>query len=155
MYAVCCSVMQCDALCCSVLQCGAVCCSVLQGVAVWVAYTYMSRVRYTHESCQEFIWVIFHTHEYVSTHTHTILCISELLSVLQCVLQCVAVRVAVCCSYSVLANYLVSGFRTGLHTRAWVVSDLYMSHVTYSYESYVTHTNAPVQTRTKHSVVEV
>ena len=32
--ALCCSVLQCDAVCCSMLQCVAVCCSVLQCVAV-------------------------------------------------------------------------------------------------------------------------
>jgi len=107
---VCCSVLQCVAVCCSVLQCVAVCCSVLQCVAV---------------CC-----ILFQ-------------CVAEegLASALQCVAVCCSTLqyVAVCCGVlpcvaeKGLAKFLCHDtyMNDSRHTCKWVMSHLYMSHVTH------------------------
>jgi len=94
--AVCCSVLQCDAvrcMCHSKLQCVAVCCSMLQ----WVAVCYSVLLQYV---AMSYVRCVLLQSNAGCIAIHMLQCVTVCYSVLQCVTVCCSVLqcVAVCCS---------------------------------------------------------
>jgi len=122
-------------VCCSVLQCVAVCCSVLQCVAVFVEVfvhcVYGGRSVYV---SREYFW---------SRRTRLVVlpCVAVCCTLIWCcnVLQCVAVA-----TIEASLNCQVSFEWEPNLTYGWVMSHIWMSHVSHTDESCLTYGESPL-----------